>query len=322
MNLAKNPKTGMSEGFCIIKSVEKKLTAKNQPYLDLMIMDSEGEMSAKLWFYDEAKYGTYKPNMLIKVRGVIDLWNEKEQLKIENIRKATQEDNVDIANFVPCSPYSGEWMFGEITEIVNNFEDEDLKRLVLRIINDNKENMLIWPAAVKLHHAMRGGLLYHTLSIVRMSQKMCEIYPFVDRELLLSGAILHDIAKIGELEVEETGIANGYSTDGMLLGHIVKGILTIEKAADELKTPHELMVLLEHMILSHHGEPDFGSPIRPMFIEAEILSTLDELDAKIYEMADALKDVKVGEFSPRQWELDQRKLYHHSRMQSNNKVNL
>ena len=186
------------------------------------------------------------------------------------------------------------------------------------MLEKHKEKLLFWPAAYKLHHAIRGGLLLHTLSIIRLCEGVCNIYPAVDKELLIAGAILHDIAKTEEFTVSHTGVASGYSTKGNLIGHLAYGAMMIEKAANELGVSEETATLLEHMVLSHHGEPEFGACMRPMFLEAILLSQLDMLDATVYEVNDALEPLSKGDFSGRMWALDNRKLYKHDRKQDEN----
>lgn len=304
---------GTAEGYCLIKTVEKKINVKGVPYLDMTLTDRTGEIGAKLWDYREEIHAWIRPNMLVKVRGVISEFNGADQFRTERIRPVSDADGVRIEDFVPSAPYSGEAMFAELVQLVEEFENGDLQKLVLAVLEENREKMLYWPAAFKLHHAVRGGLLYHTLSIVRLAQDMCAIYPFVDRELLLAGAILHDVAKLEEFSVEPTGIASGYTTDGTLIGHLVRGAMTLEKKGEELGTDKETLMLLEHMLLSHHGEPEFGAAVRPMFLEAEILSELDMLDARIYEVQAAVSGAEKGAFSARQWALDNRKFYNHGR---------
>jgi 3'-5' exoribonuclease len=182
------------------------------------------------------------------------------------------------------------------------------------MMEENRENLLTFPAAEKLHHAMRGGLLYHTLSIVRLAESVCTIYPCIDRELLLSGAILHDIAKIREYSVNSTSNVDGHTLEGMLLGHLVMGAEDVGRMCDSLGVPSEKKYLLQHMLISHHGKLEFGAAVRPSFIEAEVLSQLDLFDANMYEMAEAVGGVKAGEFTGRLWMLDNRKLYNHGRI--------
>jgi len=186
----------------------------------------------------------------------------------------------------------------------------------------NREALLFWPAAYKLHHAIRGGLLLHTLSIVRLCESVCKIYPNVDRELLMAGAMLHDIAKTIEFDVSATGTATGYSVKGNLIGHLAEGAMMIRETAKELSLDMETAMLLEHMVLSHHGDPEFGACMRPMFLEAILLSQLDMLDATVYEVNDATAKLETGEFSGRMWALDNRKLYNHNRRQGEETLKL
>jgi 3'-5' exoribonuclease len=204
-------------------------------------------------------------------------------------------------------------MLSVIVKKIEEFKDDDLKNVVLGMLSDNREMLLTFPAAEKLHHAMRGGLLYHTLSIVRLADCVSAIYPCVDRELLLAGAILHDIAKLREYSVNSTGMVDGHTLEGMLLGHLVMGAEDVGRKCDELEVTPEKKYLLQHMLISHHGKLEFGAAVRPSFIEAELLSELDLLDARLYEMHQAVDAVEEGEFTPRQWALENRNLYNHGR---------
>lgn len=313
MNFNTIDDNGRVEGFCIVKSVEKKTSSKGDVYLDFTLGDSSGEINAKLWRYIPAEHGEYKAQDIVKVRGTVSQYNGSDQLRIERIRTSFDGDNVKIEDLVRSVGYSGEEMFDELLSLADGFSDNDLKTVVTAILSDNKEKLIYFPAAFKLHHAVRGGLLMHTLSIVRLCESVCKIYPFVDRELLISGAILHDISKLEEFSVGELGIAEGYTIEGNLLGHLAMGAAKVDQYAKRLNISRKTSVLLQHMILSHHGEPEFGAAVRPMFIEAEILSELDLLDSRIYEMREAVSSVKPDEFSGRMWALNDRKLYNHNR---------
>ena len=317
MNFTPIDNNGLVDGSCIIKSIEQKTSSKGDAYLDMMLGDSDGEINAKLWRYQKELHGEYTVNELVKIRGLISQYNGSDQLKIERIRHTTPEDNVNIADFVKTAAFSGEEMFAELLKRAEGFEDRELSKIVTAILNDNRLKLIYWPAAFKLHHAVRGGLLLHTLSIVKLAEGVCKIYPFVDRELLISGAILHDIAKLSEFEVADSGIATGYSIEGNLIGHLAMGAMVIEKFAEKLGISKKTAMLLEHMVLSHHGEPEFGAAIRPMFIEAELLSELDLMDSRIYEMREAVTAAKEDDFSGRIWAMDNRKLYNHARKDLN-----
>ncbi len=311
MNFIEINKNGGVEGFCLVKNLEVKKTAKGVPFLDMILTDSSGEIGAKLWDYKEELYGDIKLNSLIKIRGSISMFNDAPQLRVERVRIATEDDGIRMEDFVPSADYSGEAMYDYIFDTVSRFENVQLKKLTMTILEQNKSEILYWPAAFKLHHAIRGGLLYHTLSILKMAEAMCKIYPSLEKDLLFSGVILHDIAKIEEFDVSETGVVSGYTVEGSLVGHLVRGAMNIEKIGEELGIDKELLMLVEHMVLSHHGEPEFGAAVRPMFLEAEILSQLDLMDARIYEISQAVSETEAGGFTPRQWALDNRKLYNH-----------
>lgn len=311
MNFTQINQNGLYEGFALITKSEKKVTAKGKDYLDLTLSDKDGEISAKYWDYNESAQGQFPAEMLVKVRGTISQYNGADQFRVERIRKATDADGVDIADFVRSASYSGEFMYAKLLECVNGFADADFKKLVTYMLEQNKEKLLYWPAAYRLHHALRSGLLMHTLSIVRLCEGVCKIYPFANKDLLLSGAILHDIAKLSEFVVGDSGIASGYSIEGNLIGHLVMGARQIDEAAKQLEISAEKSMLLQHMVLSHHGEPDFGAAVRPLFLEAELLSELDLMDARIYQIREATSALQKGAFTNRMWALEDRKMYNH-----------
>lgn len=322
MNFTPIDNKGLVEGFCLIKSIDRKTSSKGDEYLDIMLGDSDGEINAKLWRYSAEIHGEYEANQIVKIRGTISPYNGTDQLKIERIRHSNDGDNINVADYVKTAGYESEEMFNELFKIATNFKDEELSKIVTAILTENRNALLYWPAAFKLHHAVRGGLLLHTLSIVRLAENVCNIYPFVDRELLISGAILHDIAKLTEFTVADSGIATGYSVEGNLLGHLTMGAMVIQKYAEKLGISKETEMLLQHMVLSHHGEPEYGAAVRPMFIEAELLSELDLMDSRIYEMREAVQGTGAKDFSGRIWAMENRKLFNHSRTDLNKEIKI
>ena len=321
MNFTKIDNSLAVEGFVLVKNCEKKNAKNGSMYLDMVLADKDDEIIAKLWGYDES---VEKPevNTLVKVRGTLQEYNGKDQLIVQRIRNVVEGDNVSVSDFVKSADITGEEMYGVIMSLVASFSDEELKRVVTAILEEHKEQLLFFPAAEKLHHAMAGGLLYHTLSIVRLAESVCSIYPSIDKDLLLSGAILHDIAKLKEYTVSNTGLVDGHTVSGMLLGHLVMGSEEVGRKCDELGISEATKVLLQHMLISHHGKLEFGAAVRPSFIEAEILSQLDLFDANMYEMAEAVGGVKSGEFTGRLWMLDNRKMFNHGRIQVEPKADL
>lgn len=322
MNFTPAGPNGLVDCYLLVKSADKKTSSKGDSYLDMVLSDKNGEINAKLWSYVPAVHGEYESGDIVKVRGTVSQYNGNPQLRIEKIRMTFPEDNVSAEDFVQTAEYSGEQMWQELYNIASTFNDADLRSIVTTMLSEYKSELLFWPAAFKLHHAIRSGLLMHTLSIVRLCERAAEIYPFIDKDLLIAGAILHDIAKTSEYEMSQSGLATGYTVKGNLIGHLAVGAMMIENTAKKLGIESEVVMLLQHMVLSHHGEPDFGAAVRPMFIEAELLSELDMLDARIYEMREATADTETGEFSGRMWSMDNRKLYNHGRDDMDKKVKL
>lgn len=318
MNFTELP-NGMVEGFVLLKKCDEKKTKNGSAYLDVVICDKDGEMTGKWW--DNSSNGVFAADMIVKIRGNVEQYNGRDQFRISQMRPVGASDSYNISDLVPSAEVGGAQLFDMLHKRVEAFSDEELKAIVLDIIDSRKDKLIVYPAALRLHHAIVGGLMYHTMSIVRMAEEICKIYPNINRELLISGAILHDVAKTWELTTAQSGLANGYSTEGELIGHLVKGAMYIDETAKRLGISGEKVTLLEHMILSHHGVPDYGAAVRPMFLEAEILSTLDSLDATIYEINNALENVEKGGFSDRQWALDNRKLYNHNLGEPSHKVN-
>jgi 3'-5' exoribonuclease len=295
--------------FFLIRRIECKTTNAGSKYLDILLGDADGEITARLWdcsHEDEVRFNT---NMLVKIQGTVVEWQGKKQIKIEKIRPASAEDKVDIKEFVPVAPYDPEDMYEEVFAYTLKIGDPKLREMVQMLLSEAKAKLLTHPAAVQNHHAVRSGLLYHTLTMLRAGEKMLEVYDFLNQDLLLAGIILHDIAKLDEIAANELGLAAEYTLEGQLLGHLIQGIKRIDQAARQVGLSEEKSVLLEHMLLSHHYEPEFGSPKRPMFPEAELLHYLDILDARMFDMHKALGEVQPGEFTDRLWVLHNRRLY-------------
>lgn len=304
--------------FALIKELNEKKDKNGNGYLDLIVIGSDKkEYPAKVWRFDNN--GQFEQNDVVEIEYTLDNYKGKAQLTITTIKKVPSEM---IKEFIPASEYDGKVVFSMLLKKVNEFKDEELKAIVKDIMLTNREALEVYPAAYRLHHAIVGGLMLHTASIVEMAEKTCEVYPNINRELLLSGAILHDVAKTFEMQTGKTGLCSGYTVGGELIGHLVKGAIFIDETAKKLGIDSEKVTLLEHMILSHHGVPEYGSPVRPMFLEAEILSTLDALDATIFEINNATGKVEAGEFTDRQWALDNRKLFNHGLSSTEHKVNL
>ena len=297
-----------AEGFALIRKADVRLNSKGAEYMDLVLADTGGEIPAKLWDYRREEHGEYSAGDVVKVRGLITVWKDAEQLKIEKIRYAAPGE-ADMSRLIPCAPVDPMSAYAAILKTVSGFRDGDIRELTLSILKASREKFLVYPAAVKLHHATRGGLVHHTLSVLRLAKAVAEAYPYLNEDLLYAGAILHDIGKLREMDTDGTGLAGAYTAEGMLIGHVCLGVIDVAITAKELGTPPEKVMWIEHMLLAHHGQPEYGSPKYPMFPEAEALSQLDMLDSRLYEMRAALEGVRERGFTERQWPLDNRQLY-------------
>lgn len=300
------------QDFFLVKAIAIKMGSNKKQYLDLMIADKTGEMTGKKWDVADPELPTLneiKEGDIIKVKGNVVEWNGMKQLRVQKLRKAVDSDEISLMDYIKAAPEPAEDMLAFIIEKAEEIQDEGIRALCLRILTDNKEKILYYPAAAKNHHAELSGLLYHLKRMLMTGERLCQVYTNLNKDLVLAGVIIHDIEKLNEIEANELGIASGYSFEGQLLGHLVQGIKTIDRLADELGLSREKAIMLEHMILSHHYEPEFGSPKKPLFPEAEILHYLDIIDARMYDMEEALFATDTGEFSDRVWTLDNRKLY-------------
>ena len=295
----------MFDGFLLTRAAAQRTSSNGSKFLDMTLCDLSGEVNAKMW----DSY-TPAPNVadVLRVRGMMTEYNGKPQLRVDKMRVATEADEFDMSALAPCAPYPANEMMGIIIDRVNKIEDEQLRELVLARLQECGDKLSYYPAASKLHHAERSGLLHHTSTMLKMAGHVCEVYPSLDSDLLAAGVVLHDLCKISEMASDEIGMVSDYTAEGMLIGHLVQGVAEISRLGKDLGVKKETLLLLEHMILSHHDLPEYGSPKPPMFPEAEVLHVLDLMDARIFEMNRALSTIQPGCFTERIWSLD-RKLY-------------
>ena len=292
------------DGYLLVRQAQQRTSASGNKYLDMTLCDISMEVNAKMWD------GTPPPpsGQVIRLRGKMQEYNGRPQLKVEKMRLLVESDDVDMSVLAPCAPRPANEMLDEILNRVDAFSDHELKSLVLMRLEECGDKLSYYPAASKLHHAERSGLLHHTSTMLRGAAAICEIYPTLDADLLAAGVILHDLCKITEMDADITGVVSDYTAQGMLIGHLVQGVSELDRCGRQLKVRAELLMMLEHMILSHHDLPEYGSPKPPMFPEAEVLHVLDLLDARMFEMNRELQAAQPGGFTDRVWSLE-RKLY-------------
>ena len=294
------------EGFLIVRSAEQRAAASGKNYLDMTLADRSGSINAKMWD------GTVQPPVagsIVKVRATGNEFNGRMQLRVEKIRAADKKDDVDMSSLIPCAPEDPKAMLEEICRAADRIADKDLRLITCELLDRAGSQLLTFPAAKQMHHAERSGLLHHMTTMLRAANAILSVYPRLNPGLLTAGVIIHDLAKIDEMDADSLGLVADYSVDGKLLGHIVRGVVNIQLAAEKTGASRAKALLLQHMVLSHHGIPEYGSPLAPKFPEAEVLHTLDTLDARLYEMDEAISRAIPGGFSEKVWGLDNRQLY-------------
>ena len=296
------------EGFLLVRSAEKRKDVKGNDYVDMNLTDRTGEINCKIWNWDPEAEAP-ETGSTVKVRGTVQEYNGRLQLRVEKWRAATPEDPVDMNQLVPCAPRSPAEMMAEIRETVNSLQSENIRKLTEGMLENAGRDLDWFPAAQRMHHAERSGLLHHTTDMLRLAKAMLEIYPWLNRDLLLAGVIMHDLGKMDELKSDKAGNVTDYTRDGQLLGHLVGGIINLNRVADRLGIHGETVTLLEHMLLSHHGESEYGSPKAPMFPEAEALHWIDIMDARMNTMKGVEDKTPEGAFSEKIFSLD-RRVYH------------
>ncbi len=302
--------TGQSlDKILFIETIIKKTASNGSTYLDMMLKDSSAVVSAKMWKADGINLSIVKAGVIANIKGKTEEYNGKIQIIVETIAIVENVNDEIMSKLYASSPIPPGEMFEQIYTAASKLKNNELKILTCAILDEKKERLLIFPGAKQMHHASRGGLLHHTHTMLRTASAICEIYQNLDKDLLYAAVILHDIGKIEEIMLSEYGIPVDYTKEGKLLGHIVQGICTIDSKAKELNISDEISMLLKHCLLSHHYFAEYGSPKMPMIAEAEILYYIDVMDARMFEISQALSTVEKGSFSPRVYALENRSMY-------------
>jgi 3'-5' exoribonuclease len=294
------------ELFLLVKNAVKGIASNGKPFLTLIFQDKSGEIEAKLWDVSEGDEKRFSPETIVKVNGDILNYRGRNQLRIRQIRPASPTDSVKLADFLETAPISQDEMMGKITQYIFEMKNPNIQRITRYLLKKHQSAFLEYPAATKNHHEFVSGLAYHVVSMLDLAKSIAELYPSLDKDLLYAGVILHDLGKVIELSGP---ISTVYTIEGNLLGHITIMVNEIGKASEELSITGEEVTILQHMVLSHHGKAEWGSPKPPLIKEAEILHYIDNLDAKMNMLDRALERAKPGEFTERVFALDNRSFY-------------
>lgn len=300
------------EGFYVLKKAAQKTTSAGKPYLSAVLCDRTGTIETVMWSY-VGTVGTAEEGEIVKIRGTVSEYRGALQISLERLRLATEQDPVDRSALVPTAPIDPESTFAGLLETVDGFSDPDYRSICRTLLERHRESLMRIPAAKSCHHGFIGGLLMHTADMLRLADFLAAQYAdTVERDLLLAGTILHDLCKDREFVFSGLGLATDYSVEGELVGHLVMGAREVAEAAAQLGIPEEKSVLLQHMILSHHGEPEYGAAVRPVCAESELLSYIDRIDSRMEIYRETFAEMPEPGFSGRVFALDKR-IYRHRR---------
>jgi 3'-5' exoribonuclease len=300
-----NPGDSVDHFFLIHKATQG-VTAQGKDYMTLYLQDKSGDIEAKLWTVTKDDMKLLQPEKIVHVTGDVINYRGRKQMKINKFKLATEEDNVKTQDFVDGAPLTPDEIQEEISHYMLDIENASLQRITRHLIRKYQESFFTFPAASSHHHNFASGLSFHVLTMLKVAKSICDIYPTLNRSLLYSAIILHDLGKVKELSGP---VATTYTVEGNLLGHISIASEEVAEAARELKIEGEEVMLLRHMILAHHGKMEFGSPKLPHLKEAEILFFIDNIDAKMNMFDKAYKKTEKGQFTERIFGLEGRQFY-------------
>ena len=298
-------------GFYLLKQASLRTTAAGKPYLAAAITDRTGTVEMKVWDYsgpisheDEGK--------IVCIQGRVSEFKGALQVTADRIRLAQDNDRYDLSLLVPTAPLDLQETLEELDAMLSSMEDEGYREVCREMLRRHQRAFTTIPAAKSVHHGFVHGLLMHTVNMMKTAVFLAAQYgEFLDRDLLLAGTFLHDFAKIREFQVSQTGLVTDYTTQGQLLGHLVMGAQEVGGICAACGVPEARSTLLQHMILSHHGQPEFGAAVLPQCAEAELLCYIDMIDSRMEIYREVLDKTEVGQFSDRVFALDNKRLYRH-----------
>ncbi len=284
----------------LVDDVRICVSNAGKQYYNMTLQDNSGKLDAKKWDIFPGDENIFVAGNVVSFRGDVNLYNNGLQLKVLS-GNVVPSEQVDITKFVQSAPETEKSLKEELDAFISSIEDHDLQLIVSSLVEENKNAFFTYPAAARNHHAYANGLLYHSVSMARLANAICNLYPLLNRDLMISGTLLHDLGKIKELSGV---VATQYTAEGRLLGHLVIVSEMIDEKANELDLHSEQILLLKHMMLSHHGKLEYGAAKLPETKEALALAMIDDFDAKMEILRIAYKDVKPGEWTSKILALD------------------
>lgn len=296
------------EGFYLLKTAALKKANNGKPYLSCVVSDNSDAVDAKVWDYS-GPLSSADEGKVIKIRAQVTEYKGTKQLNIYRIREAQEGDLFSMSELLPVAPIRTDEAMERLFGYIDSMTDDEYHSVCRTILERNRERFETIPAAKTVHHSFLHGLLMHTVYMADTADYLASRYDAVlNRDLLLAGTILHDIAKLKEFSTSELGLVTEYSFSGQMLGHLVMGAQEVAEVCREQDVSEEKAVLLQHMILSHHGEPEFGAAVVPKCAEAELLYYIDCIDSRMEIYRETLDKLDPGTFSDRIFALD-KKIY-------------
>ena len=289
----------------LVGQVSNGTNKSGSPYLNVELRDSSGSLTSKKWEVSESDKDIFVVGNIVEVLIEVIKYNDSLQGKIISA-KLLSNDEVDATRFIKNPPIPKEELISRFNNIVKSIKNADCRAFIDYFVKKFGERVFIAPAATSVHHEFSSGLLMHSVSLAEHADYFAKFYPGLNRDILLTGALLHDFGKL--IELEGPAVYH-YTLEGKLLGHISIMCGELRIATKELGITSEVPVLLEHIILSHHGQMEFGSPVLPLTKEALLISMIDNLDSKMLVVEKALEDVKPGEYTQKIYPLDGRAFY-------------
>lgn len=294
--------------LAIVIAVSEGKSSKGSKYLSITLQDSTGTIEAKKWDAQPSDEAIFALKKVVAVDGYPLIYNQSQlQFKVVDAEPVSVYDTEDL---IMKPPVDRKLLEDKFLSYLDDIKDEEIKTIVNEIVLNKYNKLLLHPAAKTNHHEYAGGLLHHEVSMLDLAKAISTLYPSINKDLLYGGIILHDLGKTIELSGP---IATEYTIQGKLIGHISIIQTDIIEAAKKHNITGEVVTLLQHMVLSHHGKLEYGSPVLPLILEAEVMYQIDNMDSKIVMINKALKDVEVGGNSTRVMGLDGRSFYKHSK---------
>ncbi len=314
MRLNEVKASDLIDGYYILERAAIKINVKGEPFLAAEISDRTKTLPLKVWAYFEPTVDSRDNGSVVYVQGMASEYNGSIQVIGYEITKAGDSDNYDREELVPVAPIDRAAAFRRVTNAVASIRDRDYREVCRTILEKHRETFLTIPAAKSMHHRFIGGLLMHTSCMLAAAEDLADLYPgTINRDLLVAGVLLHDIAKGREFELSGLSLVCGYTVAGNLLGHLVMGAQEVAEVCKDLHVPEEKSILLQHLLLSHHGEPAYGAAVLPKTAEAELLHMIDMMDARMEMYRTAMEEMEPGTMSDRPvFGLDNKRIYKQS----------